>query len=135
VTPSLGTGSSLNFTFTVSDSSSQANISGLSMLITTGAPTNLTNACYLVYDRTGSTIGLYDNTGTVLTTKGIGSSTTLQNTQCQVGFTGMTDAGDSVTFLIQIVFNTFHGTQTVYLQANEPGANSGWVQRGTWTVP
>jgi hypothetical protein len=135
VTPSLGTGSSLDFTFTVSDSSSQANISGLSMLITTGAPTNLANACYLVYDRTSSTIGLYDNTGTVLTTKGIGSSTTLQNTQCQVGFTGMTDAGDSVMFLIQIVFNTFHGAQTVYLQANEPGANSGWVQRGTWTVP
>jgi hypothetical protein len=33
------------------------------------------------------------------------------------------------------VFNSFSGAKTVYLQANEPGSNSGWVQRGTWTVP
>jgi len=33
------------------------------------------------------------------------------------------------------VFLTFSGPKSVYLQANEPNTNSGWVQRGVWTVP
>ena len=33
------------------------------------------------------------------------------------------------------VFHTFSGAKTVYLQAQEPNTSSGWVQRGTWTVP
>ena len=135
VAPSSGSGSSANFTFTVGDSSAQYNISGMSMLFTAGAPTTLTNACYLIYNRANSTIGLYDDTATTLSTKGIGSSANLQNSQCAVGYTVMSTSGNSVTFTIQIVFNTFSGTQTVYLQANEPASNSGWVQRGTWTVP
>ena len=100
-----------------------------------GAPTTLTNACYLIYNRSNSTIGLYDDTATTLSTKGIGSSANLQNSQCAVGYTVMSTSGNSVTFTIQIVFNAFSGTRTVYLQANEPASNSGWVQRGTWTVP
>ena len=136
VSPSTGSGGSVNFTYTASDSSSQANISGISMLITAGAPTNLASASYTVYNRTASTIGLYDDPGAVLATKGIGSSTTLQNSQCAVGYTALTSAsGGTIMFLIQIVFNNFHGAKTVYMQANEPGTNSGWVQRGTWTAP
>jgi hypothetical protein len=135
VTPSSGTGNSPNFTFTVSDSEVQSNITGMTMLITAGAPTNLTNACYLVYDRSSGTIGLYDDTATVLSTKGIGYSTNLQNSRCAVGYTVMFNAGRSVMFTINTVFTNFSGVKTVYLQANEPGANSGLVQRGTWTVP
>ena len=135
VSPASGTGTSPNFTFTVSDSTSQLNITGMSMLITSGAPTSLTNACYLVYNRLTATIGLYDNTGTVLTTKPIGSSANLFNTQCAVGFTVMVNSGNSVSFTINTVFLTFSGAKSVYLQANEPNTNSGWVQRGTWTVP
>ena len=48
-------------TFTVSDSASQLNITGMSMLITAGAPSVLANACYLVYNRLTATIGLYHN--------------------------------------------------------------------------
>jgi trimeric autotransporter adhesin len=138
VSPSPGSGSSPVFTFTVSDSSLQSNISGIAALITTGAPTNLTNACYLVYTRgntTNSTIGLYDNNAAVLASKGLGSSTTMQNTQCAVGYTAVTTSGNSVMLQVQLVFGNFSGPKTIYLQAVEPGANSGWVQRGTWTVP
>lgn len=136
VSPSSGSGSTAYFTFTVSDSSAQYNISGMSMLFTPGAPTNLANACYLVYNRTNSTIGLYDDSGTVLTTKIIGSAMNMQNTQCTVGYAVMYTSGTTVQFTVQLVFFApFAGTQTVYLQANEPGANSGWVQRGTWTIP
>ena len=135
VSPSSGSGNSPNFTFTVSDSSSQANISGISILITAGAPTAIANACYLVYNRGNSTIGLYDDAATTLTIKIIGSSTTMQNTQCAVGYAVMTTSGNSVMFTVNTVFRTFSGAKTVYMQALEPNTSTGWVQRGTWTVP
>ena len=136
VSPSSGSGLTPAFILTVSDSSAQYNISGMSILITPGAPTSFANGCYLVYNRTTATVGLYDNTGTVLNTKGIGSSANLQNTQCAVGYTVVFFSATSVMLTVNLVFtNTFAGNQTVYLQATEPGSNSGWVQRGTWTVP
>jgi len=135
VTPASGAGSSPGFTFSASDSVTQTNISGMSMLITTGSPANIANACYLIYDRTAATIGLYDNAGTTLSTKGIGSSATLQNSQCAVGYTVMVTSANSVLFTINLAFKpAFNGAKTVYLQANEPATNSGFVARGTWTV-
>jgi hypothetical protein len=136
VVPASGSGLSPNFTFTVSDSSAQENVSGMAILITTGAPTNLANSCYLLYDRVTSTIGLYDDSGTVLSTKGIGSASNLQNSQCAVGFTVMTASGNSVVFTINVVFKwpAVRGDRTIYLQALEPNTASGWVARGTWTV-
>jgi hypothetical protein len=135
VSPASGSGASPTFTFTVSDSSTQSNISGIAMLFTTGAPSALANACYLVYNRAAGTIGLYDDPGTTLSTKAVGSAGSLFNTQCAVGYTVMTTSGNSVMFNINVVFRTFSGSKSVYLQANEPSTNSGWVQRGTWTVP
>ena len=135
VLPASGSGTSPNFTFTVSDSASAFNITGMSMLITSGAPSVVTNACYLVYNRTTATIGLYDNAATTLTAKPIGSSATLTNSQCAVGYTVMVTSGNSVSFTINVVFLSFSGAKSVYLQATEPNTNSGWVQRGTWTVP
>ena len=137
IVPASGSGSSPNFTFSVSDSSAQENISGMTMLITAGAPINVANACYLFYNRINSTIGLYDDAGVLLNTKGIGSSANLQNSQCAVGFTVMVTSGNTVSFTINVVFKSpaFSGSKSVYLQALEPNASSGWVSRGTWTVP
>ena len=115
----------------------QTNVTGMTFLFTTGAPTNTANACYLVYDRNSGTIGLYNDAGTTLVgTKGIGYSTLLKNSQCSVGYTLMTNSGNSVQFTLQLFFLTpaFNGTKTVYLQTNEATGNSGMVQRGTWTV-
>jgi len=137
VSPASGSGLSPNFTFTVSDSATDLNIIGMNILLTAGSPANLANACYLWYNRTASTIGLYANDGVTLNTKGIGSASTLQNSQCAVGFTTMTTSGNSVLFTINLVFKSpaFQGAKTVYLQALEPNTSTGWVARGTWTVP
>lgn len=105
------------------------------MLIAAGPPNVVANACYLIYNRTTATIGLYNDAATILATKPIGSSANLFNTQCAVGYTVMTASGTSVSFTINVVFRTFSGVKTIYLQANEPNSNSGWVQRGSWTVP
>ena len=136
VSPSSGSGNFPTFTFTVSDSASQANINGIGMLFTTGSPSNIANACLLAYDRTNSTIGLYDNSGLILSTKPIGSSATLMNSQCAVGYSVMTINGNSVNVSVQVLFFTanFGGAKTTYVEAREPNATSGWVQRGTWTV-
>jgi hypothetical protein len=135
--PNAGSGTLQTFVFTVSDSSSQVNVTGLSMLFTTGAPTNVANACKLVYDRTTHLIGLWDDTGnTTLTTKGLGSSTTMQNSQCAVGYTFGAISGTSFQFTIQVQFTkpAFAGLKSIYLQVNEPNINSGFIYEGTFTV-
>jgi hypothetical protein len=137
VSPNSGAGTSPTFLFTVSDSSSQTNVTGMSMLLTSGAPANIANACNLVYNRTNSTIGLWDNTGnTTLSTKGIGSSANLLNSQCAVGFTVMNVVGSTIQFSIQLVFfkPAFAGAQSIYLDATEPSSSSGFVYQGSWTV-
>jgi len=49
----------------------------------------------------------------------------------------MTTSGNAVSFTINLVFKSaqFQGAKTVYLQALEPNTSTGWVARGTWTVP
>jgi hypothetical protein len=137
VSPSSGTGSLQSFFFEITDSSSQTNLTGVTMLFTVGAPVNIANACYMFYNRGAQTIGLWDNTGnTTFTTKGEGSSTLLQNSQCGIQYTQLVTTNNiSVTLQIQILFNvsSFPGPLSVYLEANEPNANSGFVYVGTWT--
>lgn len=60
----------------------------------------------------------------------------MQNSQCAVGYTVAAIAGNSFQFSIQVQFNkiNFGGIKSVYLQANEPNTNSGFVYVGTWTV-
>jgi hypothetical protein len=137
VTPPSGLGTSQTFTLAVSDSASPLNIVGMSVLVTAGAPSSVANACYVVYSRGNATSGLYDNSGTTLNTKPIGSSANLLNTQCAVGYSGMTSSNNSVSLVLQLVFFSpaFQGAKTVYLLAMEPNTSSGWVSRGTWTVP
>ena len=132
--PASGSGLSPGFTFTVSDSTSAANISGMSMLITSGAPTNLANACHLTYNVASATISLYNNAGTSSSSKPIGSSATLSNSQCAVGYTVGYSSGTSVVFQINLQFASgYTSLQNVYLNALEPNASSGWVSVGTWT--
>jgi hypothetical protein len=137
VSPNSGAGSSATLVFNVSDSSSQTNLTGTSMLITTGAPTNIANACNLFYNRANGTIGLWDNTGnTTLSTKVLGSSANLLNSQCAVGYAVQYITGNTMQVSVQLVFlkPAFSGAKSVYLEANEPNSNSGFVYVGSWTV-
>ncbi len=133
--PNSGSGMLQQFVFTVTDSSSQTNISGMNVLFTSGAPTNIANACSIVYNRAAETVGLWDDTGnTTLTTKGIGYSTLMENSQCSIQYTDYQFVGPDVLFTVQIQFlGGFTGPKSVYAQANEPNSNSGMVYVGTWT--
>jgi hypothetical protein len=138
VAPSSGAGHFPEFVFTATDSADEANIGNAGMLFTVGSPANIANACYAVINRTTNTVGLYDNTGTVLSTKAIGASGPLENSQCAIGYSSVTSSasGTSVLFTLQIEFVTgpFSGAKSVYFEVNEPTSTTGWVSVGTWTA-
>ena len=137
VNPTSGSGSSPSFSIVVSDSAIHSNISGVAFLLTTGAPSNLTNACWVIYDRGSSTVQLFnDAANNIAGSKGIGSSATVQNSQCAIGYTVMNASGSSLTFTLNLLLKAgFSGAKTVYIQALEPSTSSGWVSKGTWTAP
>ena len=136
VLPSSGAGATLSETFGISDSSSAANLVGGGLLFTSGAPTNLAHACYLFIDQSSGVVGLYGDDGATLRTKPIGSSATLSNSQCAIGYTVVKAFPNNLVFTANIVFSsTFSGTKSTYVQAFEPGTSSGWVLRGLWIIP
>jgi hypothetical protein len=136
VSPPSGSGATPTLTFTVSDAISSSNISGMSVLIDAGSPTLTAGACYLEYNAINSTIALFNDAGTASSSKSIGSSTTLSNSQCAVGYTDAYPSGSSVVLNVNLAFTAaFAGSKTVYLDALEPAASSGWVPVGAWNVP
>ena len=123
-----------DFTFVFSDSQNAANLSAAAILF---APTLASaNSCFVVYDRNRGTIQLeWDNvTGADLMP--VGSSMTLQNSQCIIGASSVTISGLSNTLILHITFKSaFSGLKNIYLYgADSDGTiNTGWVQLGTWT--
>ncbi len=138
MTPSSGTGAWPSFSFTVSDSISQQNLSGVDMLFTApGMPLSEANACHVTYDRVTRTIGLYDDAGTGVNVKPLGSSLALQNSQCAVGYAVMY-VNNANTISVTVYFYmkpAFAGAKPVYLRARNGSGWSVWTQVGNWTVP
>jgi hypothetical protein len=106
------------------------------MNFTTGTSATTANGCYVVMDRTTNTVNLYNDAGTSFTGKPFGSSSSLHNSQCAIGYASIGLAGNSVQFLVQILFTTgpFSGPKNVYFEASEPSTTTGWVSIGTWTT-
>src|SRR5207244_704468 len=67
-----------------------------------------------------------------------GQAGTLQNSQCAVNPTSSSSSGtgNTLTLNIALTFNiAFAGTKNVYTEVYDGIADSGWQQRGSWTVP
>jgi hypothetical protein len=68
-----------------------------------------------------------------------GAATTLQNSQCSlnVATSSVTLNGNTLTLNLAMTFQpAFAGAKNIYLYAADvSGPNTGWQQRGTWTVP
>jgi len=134
VSPSSGSGLNQNFTASVSTAVSPSDLTRISLLVT---PSGTANACYVEYNRASATIGLYNDAGTIVSTKPLGSSAALQNSQCAIGFSVANISGGTVTITVQIVFKlpAFSGAKTVYVEGANPYGTSSFVTKGTWTVP
>jgi hypothetical protein len=136
VTPSSGSGASQTFAFEFSDSAGADDLTTVSVLFHSTATT--VNACAVTYDRAANSLRLLTDDGTVPSGAIAPGSGSQQNSQCVLNGSGssVNVAGNTLTLNVAIAFqSTFQGSRNIYMQAANASASTGWLQRGTWTVP
>jgi hypothetical protein len=133
LTPASGSGYQATFQVSATTAVSPSDLTSLAMQFVPGLDTG---GCHVVYNRTAGTIGLFFNGGLELQTKPIGSSATLANAACAVGYSAANTSGGAVTLTVILVFTPqFPGAKQVQVNATNPYGSSGWQVRGSWTVP
>ena len=139
VAPSSGSGASQSFALQYSDTAGAANLQTVWVYFSSTLANPASNSCLLYYNVAANLINLAQNSGTTWVSATPGASTTLQNTQCSLNVAAMTLSlsGNTLTLNLPITFlPAYVGGKNIYLYAADvSGANSGWQQRGTWTVP
>jgi Divergent InlB B-repeat domain len=143
VVPGAGSGLTQTFTFTFTDSAGYGDLSVLDILINSSL--NGVGACYVAFAPASATSGylyLVDDaadggyvTGTPML---LGSSNSLQNSQCTINATGSSASasGNTLTLTLAITFApAFAGNQITYMGARNSTQDSGWQALGTWNVP
>ncbi len=96
--------------------------------------------CYVAYSQPGNSFYLMnDAADSWMGSLPANSPGTLQNSQCVVNGTGShaTGSGNTLTVTVSVTFKpAFSGPKGVYLFAQDAsGLSTGWLSRGTWTVP
>jgi Beta-propeller repeat len=139
VTPSSGSGVSQTFTMQYSDSLGAASLQQVWVYFNATLASPAVNSCQVYYNLPLNQIDLLNDAGTLSTEATPGTATTLQNSQCSVNVAAATLAlsGNALTLSLPLTFRPgFAGAKNIYLYASDQsGSNSGWQQRGTWTVP
>ena len=135
VSPSANSGTTQTFSFVFSDSQSSTNLSAAAMLFASSGA--YPNSCFVIYDRNEGTIQLEWDNVNGNDAAAVGSSLTLQNSQCSVGATSVTTSALSTTITLTIMFqNAFSGLKNIYMYGADANGtiNTGWVQMGTYAV-
>ena len=137
VTPSSGTGSTQTFVFQFSDPAGYAAISSSQILIS--SVMSVAGGCYLFYYRPNNAIYLTNDPGTAWQTPVTpGQSGTLENSQCAVNTAASSASGsdNTLTLSLSLTFKAgFGGTKNIYMEVYDGAGDSGWQQRGSWTIP
>jgi len=136
VTPNSGSGSSGTFTFTFGDPNGGADIVSAQLDINSALIPN--NACYLYYTQTSNTIALASNAGVLQNALVVGATGTSSNSQCTInaGASSVSVSATTLTLNLALTFSTsFAGGKNVYMEVRNATADSGWWQKGSWTVP
>ena len=137
VTPASGIGSSQTFALQYSDPSGASNLTltGVWFDVTTASTAN---SCLVYYARQTNTLYLSNDAGSAFLTAGLGTSTTLQNSQCAlaVGSSSATPSGNTLTVNLAMTFKPpFGGAKNIYMYAvNATATSGGWQDRGDWLV-
>ena len=127
----------LTFSTTYSDADTSLNIQYAYFLINTAV--SGANGFYGYYDRGTNKLYLRNDTNTAwLGGFNPGSAQIIENTYCRLDCakTTVTAVGNTLSLNWQLTFKSaFLGRKNVYLYVKDfAGANSGWVQKGTWTI-
>jgi hypothetical protein len=138
VNPSSGSGSSQSFVFAFADPNGYADIPATQMLI--GPALTATGTCYVYYARSVNRVYLMNDAGNGwLGPISLGSSTSVENSQCRLnaGASSATGASSTLSVSISIDFKAgLKGAMKTYLFAQDSGGlATGWQQVGAWTVP
>jgi hypothetical protein len=137
VSPASGSSSSSTFVFTYSDPSGYSSIATAQILFSSGFSTP--GSCFLYFNRAANTLYLTNDAATAWQTPvTLGTSATLENSQCSVNAASSSSSGsgNTLTLSLKISFRAaFSGAKNVYTLVANGAGNSGWQQRGTWTVP
>jgi hypothetical protein len=138
VTPNSGSGTTQTFALKYSDTAGAASLLQAWVYFNATLANPATNACMLYYNIAANQINLLNDTGTAWTPATLGTSTTLQNSQCSLNAqtATATQSGGTLTLNLTITFKPiFGGTKNIYLHAVDiSGTNSGWQQLGAWTL-
>ena len=139
VTPSSGSGATQSFALQYSDSAGVASLATVWAGFGTSASYPAPSSCAVYYSRSANAVYLENDAATSTTGAAIGSSGTLQNSQCSVNMaaTSVSPSGNALTLTLAVTFNSsFSGSKSIYLCAVDAGGtNSGWQSRGSWTIP
>jgi hypothetical protein len=135
VTPNSGAGSSQTFAFAFSDPNGATDIVSTQMVV--NSTLAAAGSCYLYYARAANAIYLATEAGAWQGFLTVGTAGTMQNSQCVVnaGASSVTASGDNLTLNLALSFNAgFAGAKNIYMEVQNATLDSGWAQRGTWTV-
>ena len=134
VTPNSGNGYTQLFTATYSDSLGAADLRARIRFAGTADP----GPCQIDYNASTDLVRMQDNAGAWTAAVPFGSGT-LANSQCtlNLALSSATENGNNLTLALHLTFTAnFSGDKAVSLMARSAsGQNTGWVPRGTWTVP
>jgi hypothetical protein len=138
VTPSVGTGVSQLFQLTYSDPSGFGSISATQTII--NSTLTYTGSCAAFYTASTQSLAIINDAGDAFSAPAkLGVAGTLQNSQCSidVGASSVSGVGSNLTLNLAVTFKPgFAGTKNIFMQVqNKFGLNSGWQNRGTWTLP
>jgi phospholipase C len=137
VTPNSGSGMSQTFSLQYSDNGGYADIFRAAMII--HSRLDWAGSCGALYNRADNQIRLINDAGTgYLGPLTLGSSGTLQNSQCTInaGNSSASASGNILTLNIAISFTpAFGGSKNTYgWVENNANTSSGWITLGTWIV-
>jgi hypothetical protein len=136
VTPNSGSGSSQTFALQYGDTAGASNLQQVYALFNSTLTSS--SSCELYYQPGTNQVGLLNDGATAWTAATLGSTTTLQNSQCWLNVAASTKtlSGNNLTLNFAMAFTSgYAGAKKVYMWAGDlAGSNSAWQQRGTWTA-
>jgi hypothetical protein len=138
-TPSSGSSASQTFALQYTDTAGASSLQLVYAYFNATLANPPSNSCFLYYNVAANQINLLNDAGTAWLTATAGAATTLQNSQCSLNAAATTAAlnGNTLTLNPAMTFKpAYAGAKNIYMYAADvTGPNSGWQQRGTWTVP
>ncbi len=138
VTPSSGSGAAATFAAQFTDPLGIADLAVVHMRVADAANGGATNTCQVRYEPATGLISLRDDAGNWMSGAVPGTLGAQQNSQCALSVAGSSVAavGQTLTVSAALSFTAaYAGPRIINLYAaTVGGANTGWQQRGTWTV-